>query len=194
MYLGLAPRQPCYNSLPRAVWCCALPLQVGEFVCVALSSALPAWHHLLIACGALNVASLLLYFLVPESGRWLLSRGRTEEARAFLERLAKANGSHMPAEPLVSSHSAKQLPEDVEAAAAAAQGPGLDGSMASTDKDASSEAGAEVQGEAPPVRLADLLRSPRLSHRLLILLINAFTLSANYYGISMGVGAIPGPM
>lgn len=175
---------------------------------VALGFGLPAWKHLLIACGCINAVTLLLYFAVPESGRWLLQQGRTEEAKEFLERLAKANGSQVPDEPLVSSQSAKRLSEDDGTDVEASRGP-----SPASDRERSTRGGSLFGGSTRggslfggstvssgsddadvPVRLADLLHSPRLAHRLIILLINSFTIMLNYYGISMGAGGIPRPM
>lgn len=186
---------------------CCVPCaasQVGEFVIVGLGFSLPAWQHLLIACSAINAASLLLYPLVPESGRWLLSKGRTEEARQFLERVARGNGSHVPPERLTSSHSSKQLAmaasaRDVEAACAPAvvgrleAGGSQDRSTSSAGDTGEVPAGCPQAAEAP-VDLGQLLRRPRLAHRLAILLVNSFTLTGNFYGISMAAGGIPGSM
>lgn len=159
---------------------------------VALGYALPGWQHLLIACGCINAVTLLLYPLVPESGRWLLSQGRTEEAKQFLARIAKANKSSMPSEPLTSSRSSKQLevPSDIEKAAAALQEESSEAEFAGV----AAAAGVGSGGVEAPVDLRQLLRRPRLAQRLLILLVNSFTLMLNYYGISMGAGGIPGSM
>ena len=46
------------------------------------------------------LALLSLYFLVPESPRWLAGRGRAEEAATIARRAAAANGRE-PAEPLL---------------------------------------------------------------------------------------------
>ena len=46
------------------------------------------------------LALLGLYFLVPESPRWLAGRGRTEEAATIARRAAAANGREPP-EPLL---------------------------------------------------------------------------------------------
>jgi hypothetical protein len=164
---------------------------------VALGFGLPAWQHLLIACGAINAVSLLLYPLVPESGRWLLSKGRTQKARQFLERVARGNKSSVPPEPLASSHSSKQLAAaapagDVEAACDA---PAMHGKQEDGSTTSSVDATAEVpQATDVPVDLGQLLRRPRLAHRLAILLVNSFTLTGNFYGISMAAGGIPGSM
>jgi hypothetical protein len=178
-------------------------MQLGEFVMVGLGYALPGWQHLLIACGCINAATLLLYPLVPESGRWLLSQGRTEEAKQSLARIAKANRSSMPAEPLTSSRSSKQLeaPEDLETAAHTPHEDSIAAEIASgkdagagTDSAGVAAAGAGIGAADAPVDLVQLLRRPRLAQRLLILLVNSFTLMLNYYGISMGAGGIPGSM
>jgi len=161
-------------------------VQVGEFVMVALAFALPAWQHLLIACASLNAATLLLYPLVPESGRWLLSRGRTEEARQALQRIAAGNKSQVPTEPLVSSSSSACSQQQDLAAVEEARG-------SCSDAGTSSSGGIEGSGE-PPVKLVHLLHHPRMAGRLLVLLITSFTLMLNYYGISLGAGGIPGSM
>lgn len=174
---------------------------------MGLGFGLPAWQHLLIACGAINAASLLLYPLVPESGRWLLSKGRTEEARQFLERVARGNGSHVPPTGLTTSHSCKNLAAaastgDAEAACVPAVAHGKlaaggseDGSTSSAgDTGTGVPAGCPPQTGEAPVDLGQLMRRPRLAHRLAILLVNCFTLTGNFYGISMAAGGIPGSM
>lgn len=67
---------------------------------VALAWALPNWQHLTIAAGAVNAAALLLYPVIPESARWLLSQGKEEEATRLMQRIAACNGSNMPGVPL----------------------------------------------------------------------------------------------
>ena len=40
---------------------------------------------------------LIFYFsLIPESARWLLQRGRTEEVTKILQKVAKVNGVTLP--------------------------------------------------------------------------------------------------
>jgi OCT family organic cation transporter-like MFS transporter 4/5 len=52
----------------------------GEFALVAAASAFPSWRGQAAATAAANAALLLLWPLLPESGRWLQCQGRMEEA------------------------------------------------------------------------------------------------------------------
>eukprot|EP00882_Tetradesmus_deserticola_P030011 GHRQ01033663.1.p1 GENE.GHRQ01033663.1~~GHRQ01033663.1.p1 ORF type:complete len:211 (-),score=47.02 GHRQ01033663.1:679-1311(-) len=76
---------------------------VGEFLLVALAVGLPAWGHLALVAGAINIAAMLLYPFIPESARWLLSQGKQQQATELLQAIAAANGGHMPQQPLVCS-------------------------------------------------------------------------------------------
>jgi hypothetical protein len=176
------------TNLRRATLCFLCAVQVGEFLMVALGYALPAWQHLVLATACINAAALLLYPLVSESARWLLSEGRTEEATAILQDIAKRNGSTLPSQPMVASNSKKQLQQQqlqTIPEAAAEEG------TICAHPDAA--AGAEQQPDGP-VGMVQLLRERRLAIRLVVLLVNWFSLMLNYYGISMGSGGIPGSM
>jgi hypothetical protein len=155
-------------------------LQVGEFVLVGLAFALPGWQHLLLAVGCINAATLLLYPIVAESARWLLSHGRTDEATAILERIANSNKSSMPAHVMISSSSQSQL----QAVRQEAAEEGVHCKDLAMDDSQREE----------PVGLFALLREWHLAFRLLVLLLNWFALFLNYYGIAMGSGGIPGSM
>lgn len=146
--------------LCAAVLLCSL--QVGEFLIVGLGYALPAWQHLTLAIACVNAAMLLLYPLVSESARWLLSQGRTEEATALLQKLAATNKSSLPPQPLVGSSSSQTLQQD-EAAAAEE---GL------CNKDAAVDG---QQGDAP-LGLWQLVKDRRMAVRLALLLLNWFSL------------------
>lgn len=59
-----------------------------------------AWRWLLALAALPGVVGLLARLGVPDSPRSLLVRGREAEARAALERVARANGTALPAAPL----------------------------------------------------------------------------------------------
>ncbi|WIA42349.1 hypothetical protein OEZ86_008360 [Tetradesmus obliquus] len=81
-----------------------LMFTLGEFVLVGLAWALPHWRNLTLAAGLLTAGSLLLFPWVPESARWLLSKGQQSEATQLLHRISISNGTSMPAAALVCSH------------------------------------------------------------------------------------------
>lgn len=180
-------------------------MQVGEFVLVALGFALPAWQHLLVACAAINGAALLVYPLVTESPRWLLSQGRTKEASAILRRIAHANQAG-----LAGLSGLTGLMPWPRAAGQPGQGPDSSAVIATSDTgsvqlEGCIEAGIAPQGPATAavdvsvqdgavLGLWQLLQQRAFAVRLLVLLINWGGLMLNYYGISMGAGGISGSL
>ncbi|GFS07912.1 solute carrier family 22 member 21 [Elysia marginata] len=54
------------------------------------------WSKLQLACAVLAVPGLLGYFYIPESARWLATRGRLDESYAALEKMARLNGKPLP--------------------------------------------------------------------------------------------------
>lgn len=167
-------------------------VQVGEFVLVSLAYALPAWNHLLLAGACINTACLLLYPLVSESARWLLSQGRVAEATVIMRRTARANKTSMPAQPVLSNLT-------VPAAAAVDIS---DGALPSLGKDTAMEEGTQFDIAAHECHTADaaasafgvwqVLCEPQLAYRLGVLLLNWYALYLAYYGITVSSGGIPG--
>jgi hypothetical protein len=137
---------------------------------VALAFALPAWKYLMLASACVNVVLLLPLLFVPESGRWLLSQGRMQEATAGLQRLAAANKSRLPQQPLVANRSTTQL-----------QGGGAGDACAAAEEGCSSGSGegSEAASKEERVGLAQMVRNPRLAKRLLVLLFTSFSLLLN---------------
>lgn len=55
------------------------------------------WVHLGIATSAPFILYYCYWFYLPESPRWLLAKGRFEEASKILETLARVNNKELPA-------------------------------------------------------------------------------------------------
>lgn len=71
--------QPGCNLLVPAA-CLQVFFIVGEFALVIIAVMLPSWRGQFAAGAVLCAAALLLWPLVPESGRWLYVQGHTDEA------------------------------------------------------------------------------------------------------------------
>ncbi|XP_069126049.1 organic cation transporter protein-like [Argopecten irradians] len=69
---------------------------VGEVILCGLAYYIRDWRYLQLAISAPGVILLLYWFVLPESTRWLLSRGRTEEAYETIRKMAKVNKKPMP--------------------------------------------------------------------------------------------------
>ncbi|KAM7311586.1 solute carrier family 22 member 16-like [Ixodes scapularis] len=105
----VAPRHRYLDSLAIAVGFC-----LGALAAAGLSIALPSWralHGVMLIHGALVFSCSLL---VHESPRWLLSRGRVEDAQEALRGIATFNGVHRGK---IAAHIPKLL-EQYEASAA----------------------------------------------------------------------------
>ncbi|XP_041351234.1 organic cation transporter protein-like [Gigantopelta aegis] len=71
-------------------WC------LGLFTVGGVAYALRDWHHLQLACSVPTVLLFSYYWLIPESPRWLLSKGRYAEAEAIIQKAAQVNGVKLP--------------------------------------------------------------------------------------------------
>eukprot|EP00058_Branchiostoma_floridae_P006628 XP_002592116.1 hypothetical protein BRAFLDRAFT_59470 [Branchiostoma floridae] len=69
---------------------------LGYMLEAGLAYLIRTWTHLQLAISLLSVLWLPLWCVVTESPRWLLAKGRTEEARAIVEKMAKTNGVDFP--------------------------------------------------------------------------------------------------
>ncbi|KAH3819708.1 organic cation transporter protein-like [Dreissena polymorpha] len=70
-------------------WC------TGLFVLCFVAFFVRSWNYLQLAVACPTVLLFLCYWL-PESPRWLISKGRYKEARVVLQKCAKVNGVTLP--------------------------------------------------------------------------------------------------
>ncbi|KAK7497283.1 hypothetical protein BaRGS_00011577 [Batillaria attramentaria] len=54
------------------------------------------WQHFQASLASLTIFLFIAYFFIPESPRWLVSKGRHEEAQKVLEVVARINGRSLP--------------------------------------------------------------------------------------------------
>ncbi|XP_072932783.1 organic cation transporter protein-like isoform X2 [Epargyreus clarus] len=78
--------------------CNFFPLPLSYIIVSLLSMVLPNWRDLQLAVSLPGCLLLILWFILPESPRWLLSMERTQEAKIILEKAAKFNRREIPAD------------------------------------------------------------------------------------------------
>ena len=74
-----------------------LPWAIGYSTLPLIAFYIPQWNHLQIAISAPLPIFMVAYYFIPECPRWLLSKGKVNEAYKILERGARINGKSAPA-------------------------------------------------------------------------------------------------
>lgn len=64
---------------------------IGYFTAALLAWRIPSWRWLQITMTLPAVLFIPYYWVIPESSRWLISKGRAAEAKVILEKAAKVN-------------------------------------------------------------------------------------------------------
>ncbi|XP_046742427.1 uncharacterized protein LOC124409078 [Diprion similis] len=83
----VGPKKRVFISI---VMCCMY--SVGEAVMALCAMWIRSWRHLILALYVPGLIAVFIPFLVPESVRWLLSKGRGDEAESVLRKIAVKNG------------------------------------------------------------------------------------------------------
>jgi len=71
-----------------------IPFAIGEAIDGLVAWPLDEWWIFQIAISAPLFGMLVLYFIVPESPRWLIAKGKYKEAKNVIEKAAKMNKVH----------------------------------------------------------------------------------------------------
>ncbi|KAJ8959922.1 hypothetical protein NQ314_006124 [Rhamnusium bicolor] len=72
------------------------PVSLSYITIAGIAWLLREWRHLQLAISLPGFLFLGLWWLIPESPRWLLALGRTQEVIVILEKAARANGRELP--------------------------------------------------------------------------------------------------
>ncbi|XP_041350693.1 organic cation transporter protein-like [Gigantopelta aegis] len=81
---------------------------VGLLILGGLAYVLRNWHYIQLCPAAVNFLYLAMWWIIPESPRWLLAKGRSEEAKVILEKTAKVNGTDMSISELINTNSPRE--------------------------------------------------------------------------------------
>lgn len=73
-------------------------LPLAYLIVTLLSILMPNWRDLQLSLSMPGCLLLALWFVLPESPRWLISMGKTQEAKVILEKAAKINRREFPAD------------------------------------------------------------------------------------------------
>uniref|UniRef100_A0A0K2TL63 Major facilitator superfamily (MFS) profile domain-containing protein n=1 Tax=Lepeophtheirus salmonis TaxID=72036 RepID=A0A0K2TL63_LEPSM len=81
-----------------------IPFAIGELILVLEAYFVREWVHLQLVAYTPLIALLGLWFIIPESPRWLLSVGREKEAGSIISSAIKENGKNIDVDFLISQN------------------------------------------------------------------------------------------
>ncbi|XP_017084198.1 organic cation transporter protein [Drosophila eugracilis] len=137
---------------------------VGFMLTAGFAYFIHDWRWLQIALTLPGLLFICYYWIIPESARWLLMKGRQEEAFVIIKKAAKENRVEIPSEIY------EQLVEEV------AEKKKLD----------------EQTASQPAATVFDLLRYPNLRRKTLLIFFDWFVNSGVYYGLSWNTNNLGG--
>ncbi|PNF24518.1 Organic cation transporter protein [Cryptotermes secundus] len=150
---------------------CQFFFTTGYILTAAFAYFIKDWRILQVALSAPGIVFLCYWWFVPESARWLITKGRGVEAKEILLKAAKENKV--------------TIPEDI-----------LDNLLTKTgmaNGDLPSEQGArEKKTRARKATLFHLFHYPNLRKRTLVILFSWFVNSGTYYGLSWNTSNLGG--
>lgn len=137
---------------------------VGFMLTAGFAYFIHDWRWLQIALTLPGLLFMCYYCIIPESARWLLSKGRKEEAFVIIKKAAKENKVEIPSEIF------DQLIEEV----------------------AEKKKADELAASQPSASVFDLLRYPNLRRKTLLIFFDWFVNSGVYYGLSWNTNNLGG--
>nr|XP_030120073.3 solute carrier family 22 member 13 [Taeniopygia guttata] len=96
--LALATEWIGVSSRPKAVLTSHCCFAIGQMILAGLSYGIRNWRLLEIAGSVPIFAFFFCIGVLPESARWLVTKGRMEEAKKLLQKAAATNKRSLPAE------------------------------------------------------------------------------------------------
>ncbi|XP_043653157.1 organic cation transporter protein [Drosophila teissieri] len=137
---------------------------VGFMLTAGFAYFIHDWRWLQIALTLPGLLFLCYYWIIPESARWLLLKGRKDEAFVIIEKAAKENKVEVPSEIY------EQLVDEV----------------------AEKKKQDEMTASQPAATVFDLLRYPNLRRKTLLIFFDWFVNSGVYYGLSWNTNNLGG--
>eukprot|EP00099_Drosophila_melanogaster_P010148 NP_001262908.1 organic cation transporter, isoform B [Drosophila melanogaster] len=137
---------------------------VGFMLTAGFAYFIHDWRWLQIAITLPGLLFLCYYWIIPESARWLLMKGRKDEAFVIIEKAAKENKVEVPNEIY------EQLVDEV----------------------AEKKKQDEMAASQPAATVFDLLRYPNLRRKTLLIFFDWFVNSGVYYGLSWNTNNLGG--
>lgn len=141
-----------------------IPFAIGEMILGLEAYFVRDWRTLQIIAYLPIISLLGLYFLVPESVRWLIGAGKMEEAKKIIREAARVNG--------------KEVPEHLLKAA--------DLFSAKTEADKAKAASAKK------ATILDLFRPKKMALRSINMCFQWFSATMCYYGLSFASTSLSG--
>lgn len=68
---------------------------VGQMLMGFIAWGVPNWRHLTLALYTPQLLTILYFWIISESVRWYMSKGRFEESEAVLKNIARVNGRQL---------------------------------------------------------------------------------------------------
>ncbi|KAH8342588.1 hypothetical protein KR067_006205, partial [Drosophila pandora] len=137
---------------------------VGFMLTAGFAYFIHDWRWLQIALTLPGLLFICYYWIVPESARWLLLKGRKDEAFVIIEKAAKENRVEIP------NAIYEQLVDEV----------------------AEKKKQDELTASQPAATVFDLLRYPNLRRKTLLIFFDWFVNSGVYYGLSWNTNNLGG--